>query len=470
MRTQKITTFEDHEFELCRGSHLNSIMARGGRVLQSPCPSPDDCASFQTDQLEAFISHTWKLNRCLKFLALSLHFNLIAATTIHTLLVMALGLLAVHGWLPAFQYPGLGYGYCCKVFGIPVFVLLLLFGREVMQLFGCKGPLVFLDKTCINQVDQELKLKGIKKLSAFVMCARTMVVVYCSDYLERLWTVYELASFLAYNESLHAIRLVTIPQVKTFFFLLTSIYVVGLLDVFAKITLDVNLTVWVYAPFLSGYLYLHRRWSAQQVSLYKSCQGFELDKCKCSMTEDIPLVQTNIVKLMRWKDQCFTADEGECFRSFEKDVRDTLSTKLCAAMGSVLSYEQILGACLVGHGPCYIDLMNSQMRPRETAVLVAIELLWIFVLLPLILFCSGALACCFPTWQRGWEVIWICTASIFGALGPATVANKLDSFWGREALISDAALAVLVLTDCFGAIFVAATLGGRTRLQRKVGL
>jgi len=275
---------------------------------------------------------------------------------------------------------------------------------------------------------------------------------------------------LAHNESLHAIRLVPIPQVKAFFCLLAIVYVVGLLGMLAEATLEHNFIIWVYAPFIVGHLYLHRRWAAHQMSLHKTCQDFKLDKCECSEEKDRPLVNTNIFKLMRWKEQCDTISEGRCLELFEATVRTHLSTKLCAAMGSVLSYRQVLAACLVWHGASSVDHMSGQKGLRETAVDVAIELLWLFVLLPLLLSGSSALARCFPALHRGWEVAWICTASILGILGPAALAYELDRMWVKEALISDAAFAVLVLTDCLGVVFIASLFASQTWLRSKAGV
>merc|ERR1719504_458999 len=55
---------------------------------------------------------------------------------------------------------------------------------------------VFLDKTCIHQTDINLQTAGIRKLGAFLRRSRCMVVLYGEQYLQKLWTVYELASFL----------------------------------------------------------------------------------------------------------------------------------------------------------------------------------------------------------------------------------------------------------------------------------
>ena len=42
-----------------------------------------------------------------------------------------------------------------------------------------------------------IQRQGIEKLAAFLRCSDEMVVIYTDVYLLKLWTVYEVASFLA---------------------------------------------------------------------------------------------------------------------------------------------------------------------------------------------------------------------------------------------------------------------------------
>lgn len=55
---------------------------------------------------------------------------------------------------------------------------------------------VFLDKVCVHQTDSQRKKDGIASLNLVVFFSHYFVVVDTSDYLQRLWTVYELGSFL----------------------------------------------------------------------------------------------------------------------------------------------------------------------------------------------------------------------------------------------------------------------------------
>merc|ERR1719353_1430690 len=86
---------------------------------------------------------------------------------------------------------------CCLLTGHTTFTITLFYYHEWrLCLTGWRGPSVFLDKTCIHQTDTDLQAAGIRKLGAFLRKSRTMVVLYGEEYLQKLWTVYEIASFL----------------------------------------------------------------------------------------------------------------------------------------------------------------------------------------------------------------------------------------------------------------------------------
>eukprot|EP00438_Fugacium_kawagutii_P020557 Skav202321 [mRNA] locus=scaffold60:322116:334324:+ [translate_table: standard] len=75
-------------------------------------------------------------------------------------------------------------------------VLCLLFWHDVKWLFCCRGKRVFLDRCCIHQNDEDLKQQGIEHLDIFLQLSDKMLVVYSELYTKKLWTMYELATFL----------------------------------------------------------------------------------------------------------------------------------------------------------------------------------------------------------------------------------------------------------------------------------
>merc|ERR1712194_760554 len=88
--------------------------------------------------------------------------------------------------------------------------------------------MVFLDKTGIHQTDLERQRPGILKLGAFLRSSKHMVSLYTDVYLIKLWTVYEIACFLA----LHSVsNIIVVPTFQPIFILcgIASSYVLVVL-------------------------------------------------------------------------------------------------------------------------------------------------------------------------------------------------------------------------------------------------
>merc|ERR1719353_607782 len=97
-------------------------------------------------------------------------------------------------------YPGLptrSFASCTLVGQITYIITVFTYHEWRLCVSGWHGPRVFLDKTCIHQTDHDLQAHGIRKLGAFQKRSRCMVILYGEEYLQKLWTVYEVASFLA---------------------------------------------------------------------------------------------------------------------------------------------------------------------------------------------------------------------------------------------------------------------------------
>eukprot|EP00971_Amphidinium_carterae_P097168 1923054-Amphidinium_carterae.1 len=71
----------------------------------------------------------------------------------------------------------------------------------------------FLDRLCIHQWDEDLKDLGVKSLGKVVATSHEIMVLWSPDYFERMWCVFELATFAASNHSARDILL--LPLWKT---------------------------------------------------------------------------------------------------------------------------------------------------------------------------------------------------------------------------------------------------------------
>merc|ERR1711998_520441 len=71
----------------------------------------------------------------------------------------------------------------------------LLYYQHIRALFGFPARMCFLDKVCIDQMDETRKSAGIASLGAFLGASDNFVVLFSPEYFSRLWCCYELAAF-----------------------------------------------------------------------------------------------------------------------------------------------------------------------------------------------------------------------------------------------------------------------------------
>ena len=79
---------------------------------------------------------------------------------------------------------------------------------------------VFVDKCCIDQVDARRKSSGILAIPEVLRRSRSLLVLYESDYFERLWCVFELAIFCSDRrfDAVGAIQLLPVARAPSVFF------------------------------------------------------------------------------------------------------------------------------------------------------------------------------------------------------------------------------------------------------------
>ena len=78
--------------------------------------------------------------------------------------------------------------------GYVVFVGLLFFWQRIRALL-CGPKLVFLDRLCISQHDDDRKEQGILGLANFLDNSKSLTILWSPRYFSRVWCSFELASF-----------------------------------------------------------------------------------------------------------------------------------------------------------------------------------------------------------------------------------------------------------------------------------
>eukprot|EP00444_Apocalathium_aciculiferum_P037545 CAMPEP_0183484634 /NCGR_PEP_ID=MMETSP0370-20130417/179021_1 /TAXON_ID=268820 /ORGANISM="Peridinium aciculiferum, Strain PAER-2" /LENGTH=412 /DNA_ID=CAMNT_0025677925 /DNA_START=142 /DNA_END=1380 /DNA_ORIENTATION=- len=388
--------------------------------------------------------------------------------------LMAIGGLATAaGVLPyitdlSWRYP---VGFMCRVLGMPTFVALLLFARELQGLLGSPGPTVFLDKTCIHQDDQVVQRQGIEKLSAFLSNSEIMVALYTDTYLLKLWTVYEVASFLA----LRPIKCMKIVPVYQLFAYHNGL-LVGYLAQMSTIVLRSYTTfAWHELILWNGVFGLLvmvacQRWAREKESIQTRLANFSVHNCICTCESDRPLVCQNIAILMRASGAApDDASDETALEHFDQLARHELPSAFTTCMSRVsLSYKQVVVFCLFWQGTTFLDVDLASLelgRPLKEVLMAGVGwCFWTTVCLPLAFVGMEYLAASFLRWTGFPGLVWLTCSFILLVSIPCFVVNKFIWVTSEMAVTSNLALVVLLVSFGIGGAGVYLAFSGQCSL------
>jgi len=206
---------------LIRGVDVGTVLQYFGRAFSSTTggivASQDDyMLSAITTHLDDFISHDWSSGRWKKTILLLWTYNGTAALGVSMIFSMALAFLQMDfvNVLPkprplhvkiAGEDLLLTCGIWCTTLAPLMFFATLLFWRRFCSALGVISPLLFVDKFCIDQVDEDRKTAAILGLAGFLRRSQRLVVCWTPRYFTRLWTIYEIASWFHLGKSTSSI-------------------------------------------------------------------------------------------------------------------------------------------------------------------------------------------------------------------------------------------------------------------------
>jgi len=186
---------------LVRGVASADVLAGFATIFESSAGCAATYAlSRPVARLDGFLSHSWRDSRWKTWLALAYHYNLGLALGLALLAALAVFALEDGGArylvppLPVFtSVDGHVYMYSVDpgLAGTVVFLAALALGGWFTS------RTIFVDKCCIDQVDDKRKRAGIRAIPEVLCRSRSLLLVYERDYFERLWCVFELALFAA---------------------------------------------------------------------------------------------------------------------------------------------------------------------------------------------------------------------------------------------------------------------------------
>ncbi|CAE8593798.1 unnamed protein product [Polarella glacialis] len=187
---------------LRRGVVVTKVLRRFGKLFTHSVGTEEDYQLGQeVHEVSAFITHNWSLNRWKKYMALCCYFHIVPAFVVSLIVHLLLFVLVLGDKLPLFPayYGDRPYyvGCWCMVGGWSAFWLTLFLWADVAAAFGRSGPIIFLDKVCIDQVNIDRKVQGILAIPAWLACSDTLVAIFSDELLVKLWTCFELCTFVA---------------------------------------------------------------------------------------------------------------------------------------------------------------------------------------------------------------------------------------------------------------------------------
>lgn len=372
-RAGKSMIFKD--YNLLRGTSVGNVLAAAGAIfsMKQPCTAEYYERSRKVDDLDCFLSHNWSTCRFRKFLVIAVHFNSTAALVIAAICVFIFSFLQATGFFPLFSITigrherNVGIG--CSLAVNIVYILSLLFWHEVAIRVRHKGPVLFVDKVCVHQTDETLKKAGIENLAAFICQSREILVCYSKTYLRRLWTVYEVATFMLIHpgksmnirpeffpimifagNAIFSLRHAMWFAVHAFFTPKEQCIMAEWTQVMLDCGLesDLMLDLIVLWPTTVSFMVVMRMWIMEQKQVLDHVAHFHIKDAACFDERDRIVVQRNIGVFMKHFGYVReSATEEETHAAFEDLVRAELPSAFRASLGTVgIPYKQLLGITL----------------------------------------------------------------------------------------------------------------------------
>ena len=373
-----------------RSTHVSRSLARQQALPQFEGQRRDLRVVCPAEHLDCFISHTWKTSRWKKHMALSLQFNFVGAYALAFLVGVFIVVLGALQLLPVVETVASDRvaepRAPCGMLAISVVFHVALNGA-CSPLLRFHRSLAFVDKTCIHQTDEAVQQRGTENLSMFIFFSWDFVVLYTKSYLQRLWTVYELASQLILQPQGRIVML-DLDAAPTVF-LASAVWMISQCGgfVFKMKSLQGShppvvdrrrgFVPWLAAfiPFLLTTHLLRRRAKAHSRSIDELVQKFSLRSAACVREADRAPVERNVVEML--KSQGRLARDGgreEGMDMFDQLVRE----RLPHAVHVRYHYRDALAVAIVPLGEAF-DSAASGLHARESLRVMAHRVCyWIF--------------------------------------------------------------------------------------------
>ena len=324
---------------LLRGATADLLIKNRSEIFSSNVLSQKDLAQLHESTaivsfLHDFFSHSWRTARLDKWAALLLYLNAQAAALAMVATTVLWSLLESFGVVPRL----LVWYYADRhmmTTGMPVLVGLasgiffLVHWQRIRSFFGLSPRYCFLDKVCIDQVDDARKAAGIASLGAFLGSAENFVVLFSPDYFSRLWCCYELAAF-RHLQVAGKQKITFLPLAFPRVLFANAVAIVAMCLPYAFIPIfgpwfgaDTNAITYTFINIMSTPGALLCMWTMYECQRYvdardmidEQLENFSITKTECHDEKDRPRVEREIAK---WFGD---GDRAEGIRKFDQYVK-----------------------------------------------------------------------------------------------------------------------------------------------------
>jgi len=185
-----------------RSVEPRSILRSFGKILNSRKTINQDDNSGRikpVETIDVFISHVWSSSPLSRYLGILWYFNGQLVVITGLVLVICVNIVTMasvdgRSWV---KMETLTYLTIGSIFAISFTVLFFFLMTSIHWLNRLvrKPAACFLDRCCIDQTDEETKLKGVHLIPHILANTKCLLVLLTDTYFERLWCCYEIAVF-----------------------------------------------------------------------------------------------------------------------------------------------------------------------------------------------------------------------------------------------------------------------------------
>eukprot|EP00929_Paragymnodinium_shiwhaense_P041171 TRINITY_DN21397_c0_g2_i1.p1 TRINITY_DN21397_c0_g2~~TRINITY_DN21397_c0_g2_i1.p1 ORF type:complete len:672 (-),score=58.23 TRINITY_DN21397_c0_g2_i1:100-2115(-) len=276
--------------DLIRGVPGHIALQGYGRHWKGIAGGPGDfLLSKGTGRIDDFVSHDWRTPRMVKYVTLCYTYNrnpaLLGSTFFAGLCVFAKLAMGAAGYIDPMSEDGvqLESFVCFVVLGPVAFGALLFHWHWIQGLLGY-ATILFVDKLCICQHDEDMKSQGILGLAAFLKHSQRILVLWSPTYFSRLWCTYELAAWFRCEKQVSSVCFVPVevaPRLLAGLLIVAAaciaFYIEGYLlwSEWQPVALMIGFACWVFGSYV---LHGHTQHVA---GLRQELEDFEIQRASC---------------------------------------------------------------------------------------------------------------------------------------------------------------------------------------------